>query len=250
MIKQRGQQSGLAPPPTLVAPKFGAPAGAARRPSNAVKGPRIEAPPPLNIPPSIVDISNASAAAAGAAMSIGGGAASFYTKPRSGSFSIAAHSPRQKLAPQPMTHAPTTTEIPITLTTESGNNEEITSPITDIKNGDDSKIGEAALTSNVTMEIGSGEGGNVTRTMRSNSVAVPVKPRLEPVAEQVNVSIPINPPVIKKFYNYPGNKGPLTIRIASELLPNKEFSFQSESNIAGDILNNVLILYHTVYLSF
>ena len=210
-----------------------------------MKGPRIEAPPPLNIPTSNTDTSTTSAAPVSGA--VGGGS---YSKPRSGSFSIAAHSPRQKLMPQAMTHAPTASEIPITLTTQSGDGEETTTVLSDMKNVDDAKGGEVAFTASGVMDASGGEGEGVTRAMRSNSAAAPVKPRAEAAGEQANVSIPINAPVIKNVEPYFGDKKSLTIRIASELLPNKEFSFQSDSNIAGDILNNVINIYYHFLLLF
>lgn len=196
-MKQRGQQNSLAPPPTLVAPKFPAAAPISRRPGNVGKGPRIEAPPPLNVPSA-----QAPAAAPGLAQP------PVLTKPRSGSLSMSGSplSPRQKLPNQPLGYSHNGNENLGSKKESYGEKEDIHS-----------------------------------RTIRANSVAPPVRPKIEPALDQSNVPIPISAPVVKKKepFNFAEGKVNFDAKFATELNPEKEVLAQCLSVLVEDILRFV-----------
>lgn len=237
-MKQRGQQNALAPPPTLVAPKFGSSTGVPRRPVNAGKGVRIEAPPPLSVPPStntstqtgstattttITTAPQQAGVAATAAHPSKTGlppAQGNLVKPRSGSFSVATvHSPRQKYqSPSGLTTNTTTA------TTEVSDTATVLSP--PLKGSSEHSTEAGAATAPTTTTT-------TTRTIRASSVA---EPRAEPhyqqqqeeeeeqqlVGERVNASIPLNLPVIKKAESFMEDKGGFTAKVSLETLPDKE----------------------------
>lgn len=271
-MKQRGQQSSLAPPPTLVAPKYGSATGVPRRPGNVGKGPRIEAPPPLSIPSSSISTpfnTNTSNTVSSNIMQQNSSNGPLFTKPRSGSFSVGGYSPRQKTT-QSVTHAPqpqppppqqqpltstTTSEIAITLTTQSsenGNTETkpidltVCNDITNDANVPSSSTSTAAVTASTTVitssSSSSSEGEGITRTTRSRSAASQVKPKLDHQGEQTNTYIPVNVPAVKKAEDFTGNVS-FNAKIVTEFAPEKEVTVSLTSQLVGDIFQKVFYIY-------